>query len=144
MSGCFTVCSKWAKEAKLSGLKHITGEVSVVYLGFISQQKEIVYPCSVMFMIWKFSFFLIARCQLLVEMLHCLAAGFYYSFILLQVLVLKKSYNLNGYKFLYKCIIFIELKQCGGKHSFEICCKSLFRSSLLRRKRFIIQGFVLV
>lgn len=51
MSDYFIVCSKWAKEAKFSGLKHNTGETSVVGLGFISQQKETVYPWSVMFMI---------------------------------------------------------------------------------------------
>lgn len=27
MSDCFIVCSKWAKEAKLSGLKHNTGDI---------------------------------------------------------------------------------------------------------------------
>lgn len=84
MSDSFIVCSKWAKEAKLSGLKHGTGEILVVDLGFINQQKETVDPWSVLFMIKKLLYlFFIAECLFLVEMLHCLAADFYYSFILL-------------------------------------------------------------
>lgn len=59
-------------------------------------------------------------------MLHYLAANFYYSLILLPFSAQNKSYNLNGYKWLYKYVIFIEIKLCGGKHSFEVFVNQYF------------------